>query len=190
MAGLTLPSDAKQAYQNRFLSRLSEFHAVNLRNDENAWKEHCMIITRLWLSDLGLRVDLAESLQVIAESELFSAESKTFQPFEGVHQTLSDLKNKGYQLAVISNWDLTLSNVLKAHRLDQYFDLIVASLVEGIEKPYPRLFHIALEKLGVKPSEAVHIGDDPVDDIQGAESAGMAALLFDSNRLYSQLGAF
>ena len=47
---------------------------------------------------------------------------------------------------------------------------------EGVHKPDPRLFEITAERLGVKPQECIYVGDHPVNDIQGALSAGMGAI--------------
>ena len=89
------------------------------------------------------------------------------------------LKLAGYSLAVISNWDRSLPWVLDMYGLTGYFDMALASLVEGVEKPDPRLFEIALEKLGARADETIHVGDNPIDDVQGARSAGIHAVLLD-----------
>ncbi|HXH61298.1 MAG TPA: HAD-IA family hydrolase, partial [Fimbriimonadaceae bacterium] len=78
-----------------------------------------------------------------------------------------------------SNWDNSLHRTLEMHDLTRYFDAVVASLEEGVEKPDPRIFQIALERLGVPPESALHVGDNPVDDWQGAKSAGIKALVID-----------
>ena len=43
----------------------------------------------------------------------------------------------------------------------------------GVEKPDPRIFHLALKELGVKPGEAVHVGDFYQVDVLGARKAGL-----------------
>jgi putative hydrolase of the HAD superfamily len=85
----------------------------------------------------------------------------------------------GYRLIVISNWDITLRRVLRAVGIEDYFEFVFASLEEGVEKPEPGLFEIARAALGVSPAEVLHVGDDPVDDLGGAEAFGMRALLLD-----------
>ena len=63
--------------------------------------------------------------------------------------------------------------------LTDYFEHVVASLEEGVEKPDPRLFQIVLDRLGVEAENALHVGDSPRDDWQGATDAGMRALVID-----------
>lgn len=65
--------------------------------------------------------------------------------------------------------------------LDKYFQAIVSADEVGISKPAPEPFMAALERVGVEPGNALHIGDHPSDDVHGARSVGMASLWF--NRL-------
>jgi putative hydrolase of the HAD superfamily len=65
---------------------------------------------------------------------------------------------------------------LRALNIASYFDTIVISEDAGVTKPDPRIFAIALERIGAKPHETVFIGDSIANDIVGATSAGMAAV--------------
>ena len=58
------------------------------------------------------------------------------------------------------------------------FDDIVVSADHGINKPDARLFHIALDRLGVSPAQAVHVGDSWSADIEGAINAGIRPVWF------------
>jgi putative hydrolase of the HAD superfamily len=51
-----------------------------------------------------------------------------------------------------------------------------------VEKPDPRLFHTIIDHFAVQPSEVLHIGDNVVDDFEGARAAGMRAVLLDRTR--------
>ncbi|MER3482638.1 MAG: hydrolase [Meiothermus sp.] len=93
-------------------------------------------------------------------------------------EVLRTLKDRGYKLGVVSNWDWTLPGVLKATGLDEYFDYVAASALLGVAKPDPRIFERVLSELSVEPSEAVHIGDSE-DDVNGAKAAGVEPVLFD-----------
>ncbi len=136
-------------------------------------------LTSEWLADNGLDIDLAPRLKKQSDVFCFQQPSKYFHLYEDVVPCLERLKLAGYSLAVISNWDRSLPWVLDMYALTGYFDLALASLVEGVEKPDPRLFEIALEKLGARADETIHIGDNPIDDVQGARSAGIHAVLLD-----------
>jgi putative hydrolase of the HAD superfamily len=55
----------------------------------------------------------------------------------------------------------------------------VISGQEEYEKPHPRIYELALERGGVDPSRALHVGDSPISDYEGAREAGMRAVLLD-----------
>ncbi|MDX2006564.1 MAG: HAD-IA family hydrolase [Meiothermus sp.] len=99
----------------------------------------------------------------------------------GAREVLVELKGRGLKLATVSNWDWTLPGVLEATGLAPYFDYLGVSALEGVAKPDPRFFQVVLQRLGVGPLEAIHIGDSP-DDIVGATAAGIRAVLFDPYR--------
>jgi HAD superfamily hydrolase (TIGR01549 family) len=79
--------------------------------------------------------------------------------------------------AVVSNWDIRLRPLLVGLGAASAFDAIVVSGEELIEKPDPRIFAIACRRLGVAPENALHVGDSPIDDVEGAKGAGCQALL-------------
>jgi len=96
-----------------------------------------------------------------------------------VPRLLARLRDAGYKLGVVSNSDGRIQAFVEAAGLAPYFDAIVDSGVVKIEKPDPRIFELALERLGVKPYRAVHVGDYYHIDIVGAERAGMTGVLLD-----------
>jgi putative hydrolase of the HAD superfamily len=98
--------------------------------------------------------------------------SLVFRPAPGSAQALATLRSHGLKLAVVSNWDCSLPAWLDALGLGSDFQVVVTSAEAGIPKPDPRAFGIALERLGVTPERALHVGDEPADE-EGAEAAGM-----------------
>ena len=60
----------------------------------------------------------------------------------------------------------------------------VISGVEGIEKPDPRIYALALERLGIEASEAVFVGDNPEFDVEPPAAIGMATVLIDRRQRY------
>lgn len=98
-----------------------------------------------------------------------------FRPYPEVPDTLARLRADGVRLAVVSNWDVSLHDVLERTDLRRLVDAVVISAVEGVAKPDPAIFRIALAKLGV--SEAVHVGDSLEHDVAGARAAGLEAVL-------------
>jgi putative hydrolase of the HAD superfamily len=100
-----------------------------------------------------------------------------------VHPTLKALRAKGYRLVVVSNCNGTLHAAFERLGLTSLFDVIVDSAREGIEKPDPRLFELALRRAGATADQAVHVGDMYHIDVVGARAAGLSALLVDEANL-------
>jgi len=80
---------------------------------------------------------------------------------------------KKHRLAVISNFDGRLRAILDQFDLGAQFEKIIISSEVGADKPDPFIFQHALDSMGVNPARALHVGDDPVNDWQAAEAAGM-----------------
>lgn len=96
---------------------------------------------------------------------------------QGANQLLSELKQQGYKLAVVSNGGhATRLTILQGLGFSHFFDEIVSSELVGISKPNPEIFLYTSQKLDIAPEHCLFIGDHPVNDIQGAICAGMNAL--------------
>ncbi len=96
-----------------------------------------------------------------------------------VRPTLASLKARNLRLAVVSNANGTLRSAFQRLDLAPFFDLVVDSAEEGIEKPDPRLFELALRRVGTDAAHAVHVGDMFHVDVVGARRAGLSAILVD-----------
>ena len=68
----------------------------------------------------------------------------------------------------------------------RYFPVRVISGIEGVEKPDPAIFRIAMERAGVSAAESVYVGDNPVFDALPAEEAGMAAVIVDRRNRFPE----
>jgi putative hydrolase of the HAD superfamily len=98
--------------------------------------------------------------------------------------TLDRLRRAGLSLGVISNFEEWLERLLETLGVTGYFPVRVISGVEGVEKPDPEIFRIALERAGVTARESVYVGDHPFFDIEAAEEVGMVAVLIDRRGRY------
>jgi putative hydrolase of the HAD superfamily len=88
---------------------------------------------------------------------------------------LAALRDRGVARVVVSNWDVSLHDVLERTRLRDLVDAVVTSAEFGVPKPDPAIFMRALELAGgVAPGDAVHAGDDVAADVEGARAAGIA----------------
>lgn len=92
----------------------------------------------------------------------------------------------GVALGIVSNADGTVAQVLAELGLAQVgagpgvpVTVIADSAVVGVDKPDPRIFHLALEAIGADPAAAVHVGDTVSADVVGAERAGIVPVHLD-----------
>jgi putative hydrolase of the HAD superfamily len=96
-----------------------------------------------------------------------------FRAIDGVLPALDRLRDAGLPLAVVANWDIGLHEHLAHLGLTERFVAILTSAEAGAEKPDPRIFGLALDRLGVAPAQAVHVGNEDADRL-GALAAGIA----------------
>lgn len=89
----------------------------------------------------------------------------------------------GVPVAIVSNWDARLPELVASLGLDTRVDAVIASFQVGAEKPDGRIFTAALARFGSPPPERVlHVGDSLSEDFVGARAAGLLALHLDRAR--------
>jgi putative hydrolase of the HAD superfamily len=93
---------------------------------------------------------------------------------------LDRLTERGLLLGVISNFDSRLRDVLRHLGIAPYFRSVILASEAGIAKPHPELFRAAMRRHHLGEGEAIHVGDDPESDVEGALAAGMIPVLIDS----------
>ena len=106
-------------------------------------------------------------------------ESIRFAPYPDAVPALTQLRSRGLKLVCVSNWDCSLGEVLERCGLAAHLDGAVSSAEAGARKPDPAIFEAALALAGCSADEAVHVGDTREEDVEGAEAAGIRALLLD-----------
>jgi putative hydrolase of the HAD superfamily len=94
-------------------------------------------------------------------------------------RAVRELAARGVALGIVSNTGRTpgvvLRRVLERYGLLEYFGPVTYSDEVGVRKPAAEIFRLTLERAGVAPAEAVHIGDNPDADVVGAQGVGMRA---------------
>lgn len=100
-----------------------------------------------------------------------------FRPFAEVPGVLRAARERGVRLIVVSNWDVSLHDVLDATGLAPLLDGVVTSAELGSAKPDGAIFVRGLELAGVAAAEALHVGDSVEHDVAGALAAGIEPLL-------------
>jgi putative hydrolase of the HAD superfamily len=103
--------------------------------------------------------------------------SLRFRPYPEVPAAIAHLREANLRLAVVSNWDISLAEVLGRAGLGEGFELILTSAAIGASKPDPRIFTTAAATLGLEPRQLVHIGDSAALDVIGARAAGIEPIL-------------
>lgn len=133
---------------------------------------------REYVARLLRRLDLQEDPEAVrADLAAHYLHAESFVIHGDVLPCLEELAGAGLRLAVVSNWSAHLPALLDELRLSRWFELILPSASFGRSKPDPAIFREALRRLDLRPGEALHVGDHPVNDLAGARRAGLEALL-------------
>ncbi|CAI5971617.1 unnamed protein product [Closterium sp. NIES-65] len=87
-------------------------------------------------------------------------------------EAFAAIRRAGIKIALVSNFDTRLRDLLRALDCYDWFDAVAVSAEVEAEKPSSEIFHAACDMLGVLPHEAVHVGDSRNKDVAGARRAG------------------
>jgi HAD superfamily hydrolase (TIGR02253 family) len=108
--------------------------------------------------------------------------------FPDAREALSAMKSLGLHLGIITDSD---NDYIRAHLdalgLLDAFDSITTSEDAGFYKPHERVFQLALTRAGVKPEEAIYVGDNPLKDCVGARKVDMISVLLDPDAAKREL---
>jgi HAD superfamily hydrolase (TIGR01509 family) len=126
-----------------------------------------------------LKIEENEELPKIIHSRWFDFVDSTLYP--EAKQVLLELKQRGLKIGLISTaYEEEIQFILEKADLEKTtFDIIVGVDTIRKAKPNPDTFKYAISKLNVKPEEAIFVGDNVEADYEGAEKAGIHALLID-----------
>jgi putative hydrolase of the HAD superfamily len=116
---------------------------------------------------LGTDADLTDALLVALR----------FRAYPDAAPALMTLRSRGLSIVVVSNWDHSLHERLAETGLAPLVDAAVASAEIGHAKPERAIFERALELAGADAGTALHAGDSPREDVEGALAAGLRAVL-------------
>lgn len=129
------------------------------------------------LTESGLPHD-GMDLPTNAMIEFFGPEIEAWQVYPDTIETLTALERKGYMMGVISNAksDWAVHAILHRRDLDRFFKTVVSSAALRIRKPRSEIFTQTLDSMGVKPSEAIFVGDSMEADVAGSKNVGMRSI--------------
>jgi putative hydrolase of the HAD superfamily len=100
-----------------------------------------------------------------------------FSEFPDAREALLAARRRSERVIVVSNWDISLGEVLERLGLAALVDGVITSAAAGARKPSPRIFRQALELAGTTADRATHVGDSLEEDVGGARAAGVAPVL-------------
>ena len=105
--------------------------------------------------------------------EWYSMPRECYVPMTGLSAFLDALARRVPMGVITNGSEITQTNKVDALGIRGYFQTILISGALAMAKPDARIFHLACERLGVLPGEAVFVGDHFVNDIEGAANAGL-----------------
>ena len=175
--GTRVSAEALWKAEYRTRTRLDDPARIASSTDLSRWKTYFEWL----LEEAGIRIDARPVLEELKAYHEAHNLWEVVPPF--VPPLLERLKPR-YRMGVVSNANGSVVRKLTRLGLARHFDAILDSHTEGVEKPDPRIFRIALERLGARPEEALHVGDFYHVDVTGARSAGIRAVLLDPAGLH------
>jgi putative hydrolase of the HAD superfamily len=125
---------------------------------------------------LGVQEDMTAPATEITQ-RFQEAGFETLYP--DVVPALEALLARGVRLGILSNFSSNLEDVLRLMGVHQYFSFFVVSALVGVEKPDPRIFDLLVQAADRPANEILYVGDSLFHDVEGAERAGLAAVLVD-----------
>jgi len=180
-------------HQRKLTPSLDQWHAIErktkkefddiLQHDGKADHGFWYLFYSHLLPELGVHDDALRDTLVNATR--ISANWCDIRP--GTRETLLRL-GRHYPLAVISNADGKIADVLNRCGIADCFQQITDSGVVGYEKPHPAIFEAALRGMNVSPEQSLYVGDVFSVDYAGATRVGMQAILFDVSGAYRESG--
>ncbi|MEP6914174.1 MAG: HAD family hydrolase [Acidobacteriota bacterium] len=178
--GVRVDADAlarAEPYAKRTLDKGATIQATN--DAGRGW-----LFFNLILQEAGVPISAATDA-ALAELHLYHQESNLWELIPpGVLEALAALRARNLKLTVVSNANGKLRALFDRLALSGCVDCLLDSHDEGIEKPDPRLFEIALARSNARRDTTIHVGDIYQIDVVGARAAGLRGVLLDAAGLY------
>ena len=180
--GVEVDAAAMAAAEPAAKKRIDTGETIKATNDrQRGWTYFNLVLTEagVQLSD-ATAAALAELHEYHQQFNLWESVPEEVVP------SLAALRAGGFKLVVVSNANGALHRAFDRLGLTGAVDVIVDSFLEGVEKPDPRFFQIALERSGARAETTIHVGDLYHVDVAGARAAGIMPALFDVAGLYPE----
>jgi len=178
--GVAVSATVLAAAEPRAKKRLDTGETIQATNDQQrGWTYFNLVLT-----EAGIPLSDATAA-ALAELHVYHQTYNLWETVpDEVRPALAALRARGFRLVVLSNANGTLHRAFDRLGLTSAFDVIFDSHDEGVEKPDPRFFRIALERSGATAETTMHVGDLYHVDVVGARAAGLTPALLDVADLY------
>jgi putative hydrolase of the HAD superfamily len=175
---------ARAAFENAIgsLDRYDEFHNLDHYERFLTGEFDFQTFRDTRMADFLARVGMTDEVARAAEIERrrFDGLAAHYTLFDDVHWCLDLLRARELRIGLITNNEGAHQRAkLATVGLDRLVDVIVISQEIGVAKPDARIFAHACELVGVRADEAIHVGDNPYADAEGAHLAGLRAVWLD-----------
>ena len=162
------PSEAFSQVVSRFRAYIPDLDRVW----DDTYEDRQVGPLEAYFRGLGLEGDaLAKCLRLRSEFT-----RNALVPREGAIETLEELRRRGFKRGLISVCSSDVEEAWAETELAPHVDDVVLSCAVGMRKPDPRIYELACERLGVRPSECLFVGDGANDELAGARRVGMRAV--------------
>jgi REG-2-like HAD superfamily hydrolase len=176
----------------RLMPQVYERYEELYESDDSFWSDEERA-TAIWLEVYAYLAELAgipaHAREIARRVHQTYFTAGAWQIFADVLPTLNALKAHGLRMGLISNWDSSLEPIIMDLGLGSHFATIIASTVVRMHKPQRLIFDLALERIGVRAAEAVHVGDHLQADVGGARDAGLLPVLIDRQHRHGTVAA-
>jgi putative hydrolase of the HAD superfamily len=178
--GVDVAAERLAAAEPRAKKQLDTGATIQATNDQQrGWTYFDLVLHEAGVQRSGATAAaLTELADYHRQSNLWETVPSDVMP------TLAALRARGLRLVVVSNANGTLHRAFDRLGLTSALDVVFDSHLEGVEKPDPRFFRIALDRSGARKETTVHVGDLYHVDVVGARAAGLEAMLLDTADVY------
>lgn len=177
--GIEVSDDEVDTEFYKTFGRLQTCKQTNEGEESEFWRQVVTQTFRPFAGNKNLDPLFEELWDLFAKGECWKLAEKA-------ESTLITLRERGYELAMLSNNDARLRSVLADLKIDQAFDHLFISSEMGCEKPELEIFRKVEQTMDRKPNEILHLGDSHSRDFLGARNAGWSALLYGEPKLENE----
>jgi HAD superfamily hydrolase (TIGR01509 family) len=180
--GVHVGAEALASAEPHAKRRIDTNETIKATNDQQrGWTYFDLVLTQA-----GVALSDA-TVAALAELHAYHQQFNLWESVpDEVRPALAALRARGFQLVVVSNANGALHRAFDRLGLTGDVDVIFDSHLEGVEKPDPRFFQIALDRSGARAETTMHVGDLFHVDVAGARAAGITPALLDVADLYPE----